>query len=427
VLRYYRPFLDAATALREATESSDRGRLCAVDGEAEKWLYVDADAADVDFVNAGKFPKIEPRVDGGGVLDHLRIRSEFYFAPTLARYPFQSQTLPATLELAAPSTSASPDRLLCLLRSYSGFSPDLSSFSSTENDARTLSAKAVVDEAPRRPPYPRGCASQLDYPVTKTRCPPTRATSRLSLELKFRPPRRLGALVLVPPFLIALGSLVSYVLADPPRGARAGTDVETFFAPRRGGRGSPPERLRRLRLQTLATSMLAAVVQHASMRAALPPRAAGTLADDFAYCVYLVIFVALLATVGVMFAPRRRGDAACAGAASVLCFLHVRRPAGLDVSWGGIALLVALATVALLACKRGAEALLARPAGALLARPAGPSYQRLQTPASPRPALGARLLDGEYDLHLGGGAAPGDDDKDVEMVGAGDADRGDFV
>ena len=202
----------------QATRDTARGRGCATGSGAEdaKWVFLSAaDAPDLQIVNGGKFPKIEP-LERDGLLDHVRVRTEFYFEPTLAAYPFQIQRLPVTLELDSDVLTEDPPRLLCLLEPYSGFAPRMSSFSAAENDAKTLSAAARVDEAPRRPPYARGCTGQLDFPrAPDADCAPTTATSRLSLVVEYVAPRTLGAMVLLPPALIALGSLVSYALDDP--------------------------------------------------------------------------------------------------------------------------------------------------------------------------------------------------------------------
>jgi len=89
------------------------------------------------------------------------------------------------------------------------------------------------------------------------------------------------------------------------------------------------------RLQTLATSLLAAVVQHASIRSALPPRSVVTTADEFAFSVYAVVAVATAASFFVALdnTQRARNLAACAGAASIVFFLHAKQPAGLDLDW----------------------------------------------------------------------------------------------
>ena len=81
--------------------------------------------------------------------------------------------------------------------------------------------------------------------------------------------------MLLPPSFIALFAIVSY--AQPNAG---------------------------LRLVYHVTLMLAAVTQHAAIRSALPPRAPTTAADDFAFCVYAVVAVAVLAAVAEMLARR---------------------------------------------------------------------------------------------------------------------------
>ena len=76
--------------------------------------------------------------------------------------------------------------------------------------------------------------------------------------------------------------------------------------------------------------MLAAVTQHAAIPSALPPRAPTTAADDFAFCVYAVVAVAVLAAVAEMLAPRVRMDCLCLAPASLLIFVHARAPISLD-------------------------------------------------------------------------------------------------
>ena len=272
VLKYYRPFLELESALKEATRPTDRGRACDVDS-SDKWLFFkNEDLPELQFVNIGKNPSKNPIVQADR-FDHLRVQSEFYFSPSIAEYPFQTQTLPITLELPPELSAGAPSKVLCLLETYSGFATKLSSFASVDEKDATLSAKVVVDEAARRPPFSRNCEAQLSYPSSG--CPPTRQTSRLSLELKFAPPSRLGAFVLLPPSFIALFAIVSY--AQPNAG---------------------------LRLVYHVTLMLAAVTQHAAIRSALPPRAPTTAADDFAFCVYAVVAVAVLAAVAEMLARR---------------------------------------------------------------------------------------------------------------------------
>lgn len=379
-LRYYRTFVDPKTALEEATVKGPRSdRECAMQSGdlADKWLLLkrakvlstaplatqlqtearnardeedddddEEDVVSVDdtgrfvtMVNAGKFPKVEVEYRADD-FDHLRLRTEFYFEPRLRSYPFQRQTLPITLELASDVLRQTPSKLLCLLTPYSGFAPLLSSFSALENEDKVLSATADVGEAPRAPPFP-ACdgAPQFEFPRTRHKhklrrsqlrrvnvtstsehnhrrqqthlgglypCAPKRSTSRLSLLIVYEPPVRLGAMVLLPSGLIGAGALVSYALSDPVS-----------------------------RLQTLATSLLAAVVQHASIRAALPPRSVMTTADEFAFCVYAVIAVATTASffVALSNSSEARKLAGCAGAASVIFFFHAKPPAGFDLDW----------------------------------------------------------------------------------------------
>ena len=84
---------------------------------------------------------------------------------------------------------------------------------------------------------------------------------------------------------------------------------------------------------------------------ALPPRAPTTAADDFAFCVYAVVAVAVLAAVAEMLAPNVRMDCLCLAPASLLIFVHARPPISLDVPLA-IAVMLVFAGAAALACAR---------------------------------------------------------------------------
>ena len=87
VLKYYRPFLELESALKEATRPTDRGRACDVDA-TDKWLFFkNEDLPELQFVNIGKSPSKNPIVQDDR-FDHLRVQSEFYFSPSIAEYPF---------------------------------------------------------------------------------------------------------------------------------------------------------------------------------------------------------------------------------------------------------------------------------------------------------------------------------------------------
>ena len=207
-------------------------------------------------------------------------------------------------------------------------------------------------------------------------------------------PKRLGALVLLPPALIALGSLVSYALDQPSH-----------------------------RLQTCATSTLAAVVQHASIRAALPPRSVVTTADDFAFCVYAVVAAALLATLAAMLRPETTKDGACVGLASVLFFLHAKRPAGAGVSWAKTLAAVAVAAAALAAARRLFAAAATAACGENDDRPGRGRYAALPSPdagdrAADHNPLRQTFLSGD-DRDFGPDAAANKAGRrDFEMVSA---------
>ena len=126
VLKYYRPFLELESALKEATRPTDRGRACDVDS-SDKWLFFkNEDLPELQFVNIGKNPSKNAIVQDDR-FDHLRVQSEFYFSPSIAEYPFQTQTLPITLELPPELSAGAPSKVLCLLETYSGFATKLSS------------------------------------------------------------------------------------------------------------------------------------------------------------------------------------------------------------------------------------------------------------------------------------------------------------
>lgn len=389
VLKYYRPFLELESALKEATRQTSRGRACDVDA-TDKWLFLDeAKSPDLQFVNVGKSPTISKQIDDGR-LDHVRVQSEFYFTPSIAEYPFQTQTLPITLELPPELSAGAPSKILCLLETYSGFARTLSSFASVDEKDATLSARVVVDEAARRPPFARNCEAQLSYPSSG--CPPTRQTSRLSLELKFAPPSRLGAFVLLPPSFIALFAIVSYAQENPG-----------------------------LRLIYHVTLMLAAVTQHAAIRSALPPRAPTTAADDFAFCVYAVVAVAVLAAVAEMLRPRVHMDCLCLAPASLLIFVHARSPLGLGAPLAVAATLVVFGALALACARRMFFARGGDPGGA---------YARVDSAAggghARRPsALQENLLDDDYKEEQ---ESPTQTvrKRNLEMVNRGD-DAGEFV
>ena len=119
--------------------------------------------------------------------------------------------------------------------------------------------------------------------------------------------------------------------------------------------------------------MLAAVTQHAAIRSALPPRAPTTAADDFAFCVYAVVAVAVLAAVAEMLAPRVRMDCLCLAPASLLIFVHARPPISLDAPLA-VAVMLVFCGAAALACARR---MLHKPGG-----DPGGAYARVSSTAS---------------------------------------------
>ena len=129
--------------------------------------------------------------------------------------------------------------------------------------------------------------------------------------------------------------------------------------------------------------MLAAMTQHAAIRSALPPRAPTTAADDFAFCVYAVVAVAVLAAVAEMLAPRVRMDCLCLAPASLLIFVHARPPISLDAPLA-VAVMLVFAGAAALACARR---MLYKPGG-----DASGAYARVPTPRR-QSSLQENLLD----------------------------------
>ena len=176
VLKYYRPFLELESALKEATRPTDRGRACDVDS-SDKWLFFkNEDLPELQFVNIGKNPSKNPIVQDDR-FDHLRVQSEFYFSPSIAEYPFQTQTLPITLELP-PSCGRRAVESPLFTRDLFGLR-DQTQFICICGRKRCDSVRQRLSSTrqPERPPFSRNCEAQLSYP---SGCPPTRQTSRLS-------------------------------------------------------------------------------------------------------------------------------------------------------------------------------------------------------------------------------------------------------
>jgi hypothetical protein len=196
----------------------------------------------------------------------------------------------------------------------------------------------------------------------------------------------------------ALGSLVSYALDSPSH-----------------------------RLQTCATSTLAAVVQHAAIRAALPPRSVVTTADDFAFCVYAVIATALFSTLGAMLRPSTRGDLGALGLGSVLFFLHAKEPAGYGLDWATTLAAVAISAGGLFFARR----LLLAAASPKRRRDDAGDYAALGTPTRNPLPLRERLLSESdeldfnasqrHDLEMVSKRPPREADDDAAGDDAGDA------
>ena len=117
-------------------------------------------------------------------------------------YPFNTQTLPVTLEMISDSVQQKPSSLLCYLERYSGFAPQLSSFSPTF-PTRTISADFNVGEAYNWPPFSeenkrswmdsKKSPPQLAYPRAKGEAATlTHGSSRLQIAIRYSRTYALG-------------------------------------------------------------------------------------------------------------------------------------------------------------------------------------------------------------------------------------------
>ena len=194
--------------------------------------------------------------------------------------------------MISDSVESRPSSLLCTLPRYSGFAPHMSSFAKT-NPSRALSSTFSVSEAPMSPPFAQ-CSNessiheddygdvmppQYAYPRHSRDACMTHASSRLTMTIKYTRMYAIGVLELAPPVFIALSSLVTYFLP-----------VQDY----------------RARLQTCTTSLLAAVVQHSTLRSQLPPQSVLTRSDVIIIVSYIIIFTGMVSASIVAFVSNHR-------------------------------------------------------------------------------------------------------------------------
>ena len=293
VLKYYRDFDDVESAIFETT-TEGAGRMCNLGAKTKKWFFLQNVTATsvgeqrlVQGINLGKFPRITPVIrgedgrrmvdgksDGGervGELDHIRIQSEWYFAPSLIDFPFSSQSLPLNFELPGDTTSRSPSNVICWLNEYSGFSPQLSSFKTTR---KSLDANFVVEETPHWPPFVSGKNSfpAVWPPPEGAQGTLMRTTSRLTMLINQVQHPAYSYMIIAPSIFIGLSVLITD-FALPP----------TSFS---------------TRLQCLTTALLSAVLQHSALRGRIPPQTGLTRADVIMGVIYLYITLSIL-SVGI--------------------------------------------------------------------------------------------------------------------------------
>lgn len=187
--------------------------------------------------------------------------------------------------MISDSVQSRPSSLLCTLPRYSGFAPHMSSFART-NPSRALSSMFSVSESPMSPPFSActnrselgnegdGMPPQYAFPRPAKDACMTHASSRLTMTIEYTRTYAIGVLELAPPVFIALSSLVTYFL---------------------------PVHDYRARLQTCTTSLLAAVVQHSSLRGQLPPQSVLTKSDIIIIVSYIIIFTGMVSASLVAF------------------------------------------------------------------------------------------------------------------------------
>ncbi|GBG32399.1 Hypothetical Protein FCC1311_086242 [Hondaea fermentalgiana] len=279
LLKYHLDFEDVATARREAMHSN---RTCKDVAHGERFQFIRGEAAKslestFNFINAAAktVPELVFAHDAVEVFDHFRVRSSWTFSPKVANYPFQDQDMSVQLEIAGQSVTREPTAILCMLETFSGFAQNLSSLALSEADMRaghpTYTSRFTISEERRWPPLSGNFIPPYRFPHDASIArQPMRTSSRLSWVVSLHRPYIIGALELAPALFVAASALISYFL--------------------------PLSELRS-RLTTCTTSLLAAVVQHSSLRSRIPERAAVTHADLAMLVVYSLILLSMLATV----------------------------------------------------------------------------------------------------------------------------------
>ena len=274
MLEFYRVFEDMANAKKEAM--NPESRACVETSHGEKFRFLkNFTAADMlkklNFINTASALRINAVFDEKlRLFDHFTVQGTWSFSPETSNYPFQDQELPITLEHFGESVSPVPTVLLCSLDSFSGFARNLSSFATTgkEYDEPLLSARITISEKPFWPPldYEKEVANaEFHYPVRFFDQHPTRTSSRFSMVITYRQSILMGALEIATSMFVALSPLLTYLLP-----------VEEF----------------RAKLSACTAALLAAVVQHSSLRNRIPQRSSVTNTDFAMLVVYIIISLA---------------------------------------------------------------------------------------------------------------------------------------
>jgi hypothetical protein len=332
LLRYYRTFDTPEDAVKEATIAPPPGggsgggrsgaRVCnTLSGESSHWTFFSNVSSalitdKLDFINIGRFPKFKPHFKrgedssspgGGGALrddhsppplhdpqqvagdtlDHIRLQSDFYFAPALAEYPFNTQNLTLKLEISGASLEVRPRYLMCALPRFSGFASELSSFrggsawggsgggggvsggggggggggGSAEPAASSRAPRAPLEasfDIAERAYWPPNAGitsvSDLFHELVFPQRPgsprsASRQASRLHFVITYDRGRLLGLLQLAPALFIGVTALAGFALP---------------FEEYKG------------RLTAVSSALLAAIVQHSSIRSGIAQQVRAT-------------------------------------------------------------------------------------------------------------------------------------------------------
>ena len=323
LLRYYRTFDSPEDAVKEATIAPPPGggggggggrsgaRVCnTLSGESSHWTFFSNVSSalitdKLDFINIGRFPKFKPHFKrgedssspggstlrddhsppplhdpqqaAGDTLDHIRLQSDFYFAPALAEYPFNVQNLTLKLEISGASLEARPRYLMCALPRFSGFASELSSFrggsawgeggggggggGSAEPAAASRVSRAPLEasfDIAERAYWPPNAGitsvSDLFHELVFPQRPgsprsASRQASRLHFVITYDRGRLLGLLQLAPALFIGVTALAGFALP---------------FEEYKG------------RLTAVSSALLAAIVQHSSIRSGIAQQVRAT-------------------------------------------------------------------------------------------------------------------------------------------------------